>query len=391
MYDVVVIGAGMSGLMAAAAAVKNKKKVLVVAKGQGALSVSSGCIDFNIAKLQADYDSPFYKAKDIVEESFICLQTLVSRQGLIYSGVPGEQLRVLTTLGTSKNSCLVPESMVLEQPERYERIVAVGFKDYIDFSPSLFIYHIKKRKIFSNLKETLELHFDPGVEVPGNLWLAEALTGEYLKEKLLSFLKQHAQPATLFVFPALLGILPGENIFHDIEKTLKAKILELPGSLPSIPGQRLNKALISALKEEGVVFRFNNEGVGFKENSGRIAAIKVSEAGGKVREISAKSFVLATGSFWGGGLQASTVGVQEPIFNSDTFVPEDFADNFNFLESGIQTDQYLRPVKKYTNLFACGNILKNFNYLKNNSGLGLALLTGYKAGLLAAGIAGGEL
>ncbi|MFZ5752863.1 MAG: FAD-binding protein, partial [Bacillota bacterium] len=46
MYDVIVIGAGLAGLMAAAAAAELNKKVLVVAKGRGNLYSASGYIDF---------------------------------------------------------------------------------------------------------------------------------------------------------------------------------------------------------------------------------------------------------------------------------------------------------------------------------------------------------
>ncbi|GAV25370.1 anaerobic glycerol-3-phosphate dehydrogenase subunit B [Carboxydothermus islandicus] len=385
MYDLVVIGAGMSGLMAAGAGARRQKKVLVVAKGQGALSLSSGCIDFNPGLLEREEGSPYFKVREVVEESFNFFKYLVKRCGLNYVGSPSEQTRIFTTLGTVKNSCLVPESMFLENPDSYERIIAVGFKGYFDFSPKMFLYYAKKSGIFPGLKETEEVYFEPGVRTVNTTWLAQALTRGELKEKLIAFLKPYARPKTLMVFPAVLGDLPEDRLFKEVEEVLGVKVVELPGGFPSVPGQRLHKALVSSLKEMGVNFLFNAEVIGYKKNLRQVTSIKIKESGGRVREISGKAFVLATGSFWGKGLRANTEEICEPIFQSKVYLPRNFAEDFNFLASGIYTDEYLRPIKELENLYGAGSILANSNYLKNNSGLGLALATGYKAGLLALG------
>ena len=44
-YDVIVIGAGLSGLMAAEAAQSQGARVLLLAKGMGSLPLTTGCID----------------------------------------------------------------------------------------------------------------------------------------------------------------------------------------------------------------------------------------------------------------------------------------------------------------------------------------------------------
>jgi len=385
MYDVVVIGAGMSGLMAAGVAANKQKKVLVVAKGQGALSLSSGCIDFNSELLKIDKESPYFLIQDVVEESFNFFKAQVKKRGLNYEGSPKKKTKVLTTLGTVKNTCLVPQSMFVENPESYERLVAVGFKGYFDFSPALFLYYAQKSGIFTNLKEIEEVYFETNAENLTSTWLSAALTKAPLKEKLIAFLKPYVKRQTLIVFPAVLGDLPEEKLYEELEKELGVKVRELPGGLPSVPGQRLNKALTSSLKEEGVTFALNAEVIGYTNAGNKVTSIKIKEAGGRVREILGKAFVLASGSFWGKGLWATQEEVVEPIFNSKVFVPENLADNFSFLGAGILTDGHLRPREDLKNLYAAGNILRNSNYLVNNSGLGLAITSGYKAGLLAAG------
>src|SRR5512147_1883736 len=44
-YDVIVIGAGLAGLMAAEASREKGARVLILAKGMGSLPLTSGCID----------------------------------------------------------------------------------------------------------------------------------------------------------------------------------------------------------------------------------------------------------------------------------------------------------------------------------------------------------
>jgi anaerobic glycerol-3-phosphate dehydrogenase len=44
-YDVIVIGAGLAGLMAAEAAQSQGARVLILAKGMGSLPLMTGCID----------------------------------------------------------------------------------------------------------------------------------------------------------------------------------------------------------------------------------------------------------------------------------------------------------------------------------------------------------
>ncbi|GAV21894.1 anaerobic glycerol-3-phosphate dehydrogenase subunit B [Carboxydothermus pertinax] len=382
MNDLVVIGAGMSGLMAAGAAVNQQKKVLVITKGQGALTLSSGCIDFNLKKLERDSANPLSKVQDVVQESFNFFKSLVKEQDLTYYGTPEATAKVLTALGTVKTTCLVPESMHVEEPEQFERLVAVGFKGYFEFSPELFLHYAQKSGFFPNLKETGEVHFVVEEKNLNPTYLALALGSNPIKDRLITFLKPHVKPKTVFAFPAVLGNL-GEKLYLELEKELGAKVVEIPGGLPSIPGQRVYQALVKSLKQKGVQFIHNAEVKGYKEEAGKVISVLVEEAGGRVKEVYAKSFVLATGSFWGKGIIANGKNVVEPIFGAKVFTPEDFAENYNFLGSGIITDNFLRPRQDLTNLFAAGDILAHTNYLKNNSGLGLALATGYKAGILA--------
>ena len=112
------------------------------------------------------------------------------------------------------------------------------------------------------------------------------------------------------------------------------------------------------------------------------------------RSYSAEIYILATGSFFGGGLKAKGDRVVEPIFNlpvhqpvsrKDWFGDQFFSDEPHPIERfGIMVDERLNPVDEkgrvvVGNLHGAGSILSHSNALREKSGGGTALSTGYKS------------
>ncbi|MGY5852672.1 MAG: hypothetical protein RTU92_03815, partial [Candidatus Thorarchaeota archaeon] len=119
-----------------------------------------------------------------------------------------------------------------------------------------------------------------------------------------------------------------------------------------------------------------------------------------------KSIVLATGKFIGGGIESTDTGLKETVFDLMTVngfflsaaelrpdrstntraLPEDGHDIFN---SGLSVDPEFSPVNRdgskfADNLYCAGSLLASYNYAAEKSGLGVALVTGFKAGTNAA-------
>ncbi len=129
-YDVVVIGAGLAGLMAALVAQSKGARVLLLSKGIGSLPLTSGCIDLLgylpgrsdhfidspnqiLAQIGSSWPSHPY-SKIGPEKIRLALQYFkdtCSQIGLFYFGDPDRNLLIPTSLGTFHPTCLTPLSM----------------------------------------------------------------------------------------------------------------------------------------------------------------------------------------------------------------------------------------------------------------------------------------
>ncbi|MFA6808195.1 MAG: FAD-binding protein, partial [Eubacteriales bacterium] len=310
-----------------------------------------------------------------------------------------ENQEVLTALGTVRVSALVPESMIIKKRETINKVVAVGFKGYGDFYPQMFLDNLEER-LFPDAEKIIKII---DLDVKGNLKpnsLALLLSREEILKKVIDELKPlsthkntvqggTSEGDTLFVFPAVLGENPNNDIWMKLTNSLDGQVIEVPGLPPSIPGLRLEKALTVFLRRKGAEFRHNSRVVGFNAEKERITSIIALDSSNTEHNIEANNFILATGSFWGGGLVAHKENLIEPVFNLPVFSQKKDNDTpllslqgQPFLSTGLETDNCLRPNPGFTNLYAAGSILAHSNYSSEKSGLGLALATGYKIGSL---------
>jgi len=110
---------------------------------------------------------------------------------------------------------------------------------------------------------------------------------------------------------------------------------------------------------------------------------------GRSQSINGKTFILASGSFVGGGLTATRKTIRENVFNLPVYIPgprETWFDNDYFSlhhsisRAGIVADSSMRPVESpWKNIFVCGSILAETQILRYGCGHGLALATAYVA------------
>ncbi|MEA4903044.1 anaerobic glycerol-3-phosphate dehydrogenase subunit GlpB [Desulfitobacterium sp.] len=414
-YDVVVIGMGMSGLVAASKAISKGKNTLLVAKGQGALSITSGCLDFwgycldnpeTIAPnpyeeirqlIIRNPEHPYAKVFDILQESIDFFKEIIGYSGYRLVGDITDNQHVLTSLGTVHPSAFVPASMIIKKREMIKKVIAVGFTGYGDFYPQMYLDNLEENMFPKAQKISQIIDLEINADLKSNS-LAHLLTKDEILNSVINELRQQnanqcdrkeyfSDEETLFVFPSVLGEQPNYNVWERLTTELSAQVIEVPGLPPSIPGQRLDKALTIFLSHHGAEFRHNTQVIGFNAKDRKVTSIIVQDSSHSKHIIEAKSFILATGSFWGGGLIDKKNVLYEPIFNLEVYAPNQFNDtpffSLNgqpFLSSGIEVDNLLRPNPNLENLYSAGSILAHCNYSMEKNGLGLALATGYKAG-----------
>ena len=168
---------------------------------------------------------------------------------------------------------------------------------------------------------------------------------------------------------------------------------------PSLPGLRLEDALVAALDSAGASVTTGNPVVDYEAADGRIEAVYV-EQNGQRTPYHAGQFVLATGGLVGGGVDSDRAHVYEPVFGCHVAHPDDryewseaaaFGEHA-FARFGVTVDGDLRPLDargeaEFANLRAAGSVLGGYDFAAEKSGSGVSLATGFVAGTNAAEVA----
>lgn len=385
-YDTVIIGGGMSGLMAAITLTKKGRKVALISKGDPVCCLSSGCIDIlghvespieGMASLPDNH--PYHLVgEQNIKKAMTLFLSVMEECGLPYTGTPDKNRKIMTPVGTSKSTALVPESMAEAPLLENDYLHVISFKYIKDFFPA----YITNRHKNSGLSV-----FDAGV--PTTLGIAAAFDNKPFLYKFIQWVKSIEMPSGKIAVPAVLGTKP--HIFSEIVRETGRAIFEIPTLPPSIPGLRLFKALKRHLQDAGVDLYWGQEVTSVELDETTIEAVTL-KSNERPTRIEGKSFILATGSFISGGLYASQKGlVKESVFDLPAFIPQNRDTWFNpsFFEkgheiekAGIQINSSFQPKEaEYANLFVCGSILAYSEIMKYQCGHGLAMATGYTAAM----------
>lgn len=411
--DVVVIGAGLSGLIAAARAAEQGEKVLLIAKGMGVVELSSGCIDLwgycldqpeqvcqrpldEIAKLVAvNPEHPYAKVRDVLEESLNFFRQICLDNGCPYLENRSGNWLLPTTLGMVRPTYLAPASMAVDSLSKVRRILVVGFQELKDFYPEVLVTNLERS---GELKPGCELNTTMvsvgGEEMSPNT-LAHHLEQTDKMNKVVSQVKPLLSPDSIVLFPPVLGERRNSNVARNLANALDCPVYEVANIPPALPGQRLQQTLLHHLKVRGVEVIIGCTVTGADISDKHCLGLTATGAG-RTLKISARTFVLATGSFLGGGLEARPGEVRETIFNLPVKTTEgkwsarEFLsrDGHSFNTFGIVVNDCLQPVDSQgqvlvENLMVTGANLAGCNYPVEKCGHGVAVATGYKAGKLA--------
>jgi glycerol-3-phosphate dehydrogenase subunit B len=153
-------------------------------------------------------------------------------------------------------------------------------------------------------------------------------------------------------FPAVLGEERPADVRADLADRLGAAVFEVPTGPPSLPGIRLEHQLRAALEARDVWVADGQPVVGVDATGERVEELHVETPGGGTRPLAADQYVLATGGLVGRGIDAERDSIREPIFDCHVPHPEDryewFADeafgDHPFAAFGVTVDEALRPL-----------------------------------------------
>lgn len=435
-FDVLVIGGGMAGAVAASKAADSGREVAVVRRGYGATALSSGAIDIALDPLRISNDSwsdsssvkkglqelirrnPHHPYRTIAYDTDEPAETVIgilrealnelsiSRQdgNFPLNGSLDSNQILTNNLGTYKFAAFsqgtISPGDLLKM--RQARLLFIGIRGLSCFDPryladSLLGFSRGQGADYVQDTDFILLNF-PGYSRSSNILPAELATGLDNPEIANSFTESVKRGAgnrdcTHLVFPPVCGLDRSSHILAGIQNGLGYPCFETLSAPVSVPGLRLQRALDEHLSGKGIRV-LDGEVVTFKKSGGKVDEVRLKGEG----FISAKSFVLATGKYIGGGVVKGQ-GFKEPIFDlplffngeriGEIFIKELLERNpvasHPAFSVGLKTDSLLRPLQDegeviYENLFAAGAVLGGYNYLTEKCGLGVALATGFVAG-----------
>ncbi len=406
-YDLIVIGMGLSGLMAARTAAEAGKEVLIIGKGMGCLALFSNTIDVlgNIPQtaglkdglsqwIQNQPGHPYSKVGLPGVEQALSSFTSLFLSPYSFQTIGDRNSFIPTGSGTRRPTYLIPDTMVAGTSAKEKKALIVGFKGFRDFYASYVAGPLNWRGI------TLPVPDPQNQEVSATA-LSRWMEKDFFRDTIGKEIKNNLSNETFVGFPAILGVNDPIKVKMDLEEKIGVEVFEIPTLPPSIPGMRVFNRFKEWLIRRGVNF---------------LSGYPISKAfltGPRCEGIfvhhppvfsfySADRFILATGRFIGGGLVADREKISEPIFNLPVVQPgskekwfgKSFFDEHPIHRSGILTDSSLRPIDEagkliLENVWAAGTILTGHHCLDEKSREGIEIATGYWAAKYAMEGSGG--
>ncbi len=418
MLDLVVIGAGLTGLIAAHAARQTGLAVQVIAKGWGATHWSAGTIDVlgyldhgqmpvrrpfddvaTLAKTQPGHPYGALEHGELARalEEFAGLTV---EMGLRYvSGArSGENLFLPSPVGAARPAFLVPEAQAAGDLSRPDPMLIVGL-GLRDLYPQLIAENLSKqghvaRAAFLPIDLVTARHDSNTVQ------LARELDDPARRARLAAEIKKLVRPGERVGLPAILGLDDHAAAWRELQSAIGAPVFEIPTLPPSVPGIRLNNALRQHLSREGVRVDINMLVDGFNADGDHVNWVE-SETSARPLKHSARNFLLATGGFLGGGLGSDHNGRtweavfglpvaapprREEWFRSQFFDP----DGHPIYSAGVAANCAFQPVdaagaRVLSNVWVAGSLLAHADPILERSLEGIAVATGLAAAKRIAG------
>ena len=343
MSRVVVIGAGLGGLIAATRLARAGIDVTLLAKGLGGLPLSPGVIDVwgydesapttssnpadtggrshglvpdPLARVQVAPPGHPYAVigADAVREGLAFVRELC---GDLLVGDEQENVLLPTAVGAMRPTCLAQPSMLAGRCVDGARFAIVGLKRLKDFHAALIAGNLARTPLPGGGRVqarplVVDLPARDGEPDSSALTYARAFDTPGFPLRLAATIRPLLEDGETVGLPAMLGLRPGA--WRALEDELGHPVFEIPLPPPSVPGLRLNDALTAAAKAAGVRFVQGSRATTARTENARVLSVVLEETG-HPQEFAADAFVLATGGFESGALAVDSYGeVTETLF-----------------------------------------------------------------------------
>ncbi len=420
MLDLLVIGAGLGGLMAAYTAVQAGLQVRVVNRGLGAMHWGAGTVDVlgyfpgaeevvqrpleAVSGLMQQYPEHPYTllGMEQIASALRTFTALTEELGVPYAGADDNEKNLLlhSPAGVPRPTYLAPQAQLAGDLDRNEPMLIVGFEGMRDFYPLLIAENLTKLG-YQARAEILPMELLTNRHDSNPVQLAHELDDGARRTQLGKQLKLLVRVSERIGLPAILGLDDHAEAIADIARLSGAPVFEIPTLPPSVPGVRLFRALQDGLRSKGVRVETAMEVIYAQATRsqngipGRIAWMESKTTTHPLKHHAA-NFLLATGGILGGGFNSDAHGrVWEVILDLPLTVPQERSKWFDssFLSpnghpvytGGVRVNREFQPVGSdgallYENLWAAGHMLSGADPILERSLEGIAIITGTAAG-----------
>ena len=405
-FDTVIIGGGLAGLMCGIRLAKQGERCAIISLGHSALHFSSGSLELLGALPDG---TPVTSAADSLEalksvapqhpyarfgrEDFLSLaaqsKDLLQEAGVgVYGDAEHNHYR-LTPVGAMKPAWLTFDGYVHSDSADalpWRSVALFNAEGFLDFYPQFLrdaLLHMGTKCYVHtfNLAELEHIRQNPTEMRSVNI--ARIFDKTETLDALADIIAEKMGDAEAVLLPAVLGV-DGKSGVKYLENKLQRPVAVVATLPPSVPGLQVQTLLRRYFQELGGVYMLGDTATGYQANGNKITSVYTRNHGDM--PIEGANFVLATGSFFSGGLVATCDQVCEPLFGVDVDYAANRNDWYNrdLFESqayesfGVKTDSSFRALRHgvaIDNLYAVGAALAGFNAVKEGCGAGVSLLT----------------
>jgi len=407
--EVVVVGVGMAGLVAALRLAEAGRPVRVLAEGVGSTHLSGATVDVLGYRpervlspaaalpgfLATHPEHPYARiGTEVIGEAVAWLKGRLDNPR--YVGDLGRNFLLPTALGVPKPTAIAPQTMAAGDVSAGGHFAIVGLPGLKDFYPALVAGNLAAAtgvggEAVEARAVDVDVALDGRADV-GPLAYARRLEEPAFRAQLAARLRGRLGAGDAVGLPAVLGLAGVEAAWEELEARLDRQVFEIPTLPPSVPGLRLYEALSGALRQAGARVSVGGEVVGAETDGHRVTGLYTETANGR-RFHPAAGVVLATGGWAAGGLEMDShwvvrepvlgLPVTSPAGGNGRFAPGYF-DHHPLATTGVAVDGSLRPIDGdgnvvFSNVRVAGATLAGAEPWKEKSGDGLSLSTGYHA------------